>query len=66
MFSLCADLKWNWLPNGGGLYDQDPEMLEAFRYIFSAIKQHEAEEEVKRKREQARKQAGGRRVAGRR
>lgn len=66
MFSLCSDLKWNWLPNGGGLYDQDPELLDAFRYIFSEIKKHEAEQEAKRQREQDRRKGSGRRIAGRR
>lgn len=66
MFSLCSDFKWNWLPNGGGLYDQDPELLDAFRYIFSEIKKYEAEQEQRRQREQERRKGSGRRIAGRR
>lgn len=65
MFSLCEAMKWNHLPVSGGLYDQDPDLLDGFMIIFSARAEHEAEEERKRERE-ANRNSGGRRVAGRR
>lgn len=64
MFSLCEGMKWSHLPNAGGLYDQDPELLDGFRYIFSVRAEHEAEEQRQREREANKKP--GRRVAGRR
>lgn len=47
MFSLCEGMKWAHLPNAGGLYDQDPDLLDQFRYIFSARSEHDAEERKK-------------------
>lgn len=61
MFSLCARMKWNHLPNAGGLYDQDPVLLDKFNYIFSELEKREEAERNKQKREaeQAQKKRGG-------
>lgn len=38
---LAENMRWNHLPVAGGLYDQHPQLLEEWRYIFEqkAIKQ---------------------------
>lgn len=51
MFSLCEAMKWNHLPVAGGLYDQDPQLVDGFMIIFSARAEYEAEQERKRERE---------------
>lgn len=64
MFALCEGMKWSHLPNAGGLYDQDPELLDGFQYIFAKRAEHQAAEDRKREKEANKKP--GRRVAGRR
>lgn len=44
-------MKWAHLPNAGGLYDQDPDLLDRFEYIFGALNQKEAEEIDRNKKE---------------
>jgi hypothetical protein len=51
MFSLCENMKWAHLPLAGGLYDQSPELLDKFMYIFQQRAVIEAEEARKRERE---------------
>lgn len=51
MFSLCENMKWSHLPVAGGLYDQDPALLEGFQIIFAERAEFEAEQAEKRKRE---------------
>jgi hypothetical protein len=66
MFSLCESMKWAHLPNAGGLYDQHPELLDGFRYIFSVRGE---EQERQRKLEEQKMGKGRARnpgVAGRR
>lgn len=66
MFTLCEQMKWNHLPEEGGLYAQDPDLLDGFMVIFHARGEYEEEE---RKRDKAKSQRGmgnSRRVAGRR
>ena len=65
LFSLCEAMKWNHLPEPGGLYAQHPDLLEGFMYIFSERGRHEAAEREKEKREQERKRSGAK-TAGRR
>lgn len=62
MFSLLSSMKWSHLPNAGGLYDQNPELLDAIRKIFAAQAQYESEQAEK----QRQKQGKSPRVAGRR
>lgn len=60
-------MKWAQLPNSGGLYDQDPELLEQFRYIFGAQGAEEERKAKERERSMGKQRGGGnRRVAGRR
>jgi len=45
-------MKWAHLPMAGGLFDQKPELLDRFMYIFAAVneeqKRRDAEEKAKR------------------
>lgn len=52
MFALCQSMKWAHLPNAGGLYDQDPDLLDKFEYIFGEMAAHERAEEEKRKKKE--------------
>lgn len=62
MFMLCESMKWSHLPEGGGIYDQSPELIDGFLTIFHARSKHEAEERAKKDREMGR----NKRVAGHR
>lgn len=42
-------MKWAHLPNSGGLYDQDPDLLDKFEFIFSKIAEQEKEEADRQK-----------------
>lgn len=44
-------MKWAHLPVAGGLYDQDPDLLDGFQIIFFERAEHEAAEARKRERE---------------
>ena len=55
MFGICAALQWTHLPSAGGIYDQNPELLEKFRVIWSKQAEHEKAEQAKRKSEASRK-----------
>lgn len=46
-------MKWAHLPVAGGLYDQDPALLDGFQIIFHERAEAEAEAEAKRKSEEA-------------
>lgn len=62
MYALCEGMKWSHLPNAGGIYDQNPDLIEGFQVIMAARAKHENEEQAKRERK-----AGQRpRMAGRR
>ena len=71
MFVLCEGMKWAHLPVAGGLYDQHPDLLDAFRLIFSVRAKHDAEEREKEEADRKRKMGSGKgmprpkRVAGR-
>jgi hypothetical protein len=45
-------MKWAHLPVAGGLYDQDPALLEGFQIIFAERAIAEEEAEAKRKSEE--------------
>jgi hypothetical protein len=49
-------MKWQHLPLPGGLYDQDPQLLENFSFIFGEIAKKTAEEDEKREREMKKQQ----------
>lgn len=55
MYHLCSMTKWAALPVAGGLYDQDPELLERFLVIHSEINKAKEEEQKKHKAEMERK-----------
>lgn len=57
-------MKWNHLPVAGGIYNQNPDLLLKFEYIFG--KRAEAEEKERQKSERKSKSPGGSRPAGRR
>ena len=63
MFGLCEAMKWNHLPVDGGLYAQNPDLLEDFSYIFMRRAAHEEEE--RKKQEQKQKKEMGRGGASR-
>jgi hypothetical protein len=59
-------MKWNHLPEPGGLYQQHPELLDKFMYIFNARaeeqeRKHKEEERKRKHPNSARGVAGGRR-----
>ena len=57
MFNTCEAMKWNHLPVEGGIYDQDPVLLDRFRIIWSEKAKHEEEE---RKAQERKSRAGSR------
>jgi hypothetical protein len=59
-------MKWNHLPVAGGIYNQDPDLLLKFDYIFRKRAEQEEREQTRREREQKRGGAGRSRVAGKR
>jgi hypothetical protein len=58
MYGLCEGMKWAHLPVAGGIYDQDPKLMAAFRYIMGEKSAHEAREDKKRQRKADPKNAG--------
>lgn len=65
MFALCQNMKWAHLPNAGGIYDQDPELMDAFFMIFGEMAKHEKEEADKRDRERKKDQTDKARMPSR-
>jgi hypothetical protein len=59
MFSLCEGMNWSHLPVAGGLYDQHPDLLDAWRYIFGVRAEHEKLEQERRERESKRSTSRG-------
>lgn len=51
-------MEWTHLPNAGGLYDQDPILLDRFMYIFAAVDAHEKAESDKQRVEAEKARAG--------
>lgn len=52
LFHLCDNMRWNHLPEPGGLYAQHPDLLDQFSYIFAERSKYEAEQQKKREKEQ--------------
>lgn len=44
LFALCDAMKWAHLPVAGGIYDQHPQLIEEFQYIFNVKHKHEADD----------------------
>ena len=58
MFVMCESMKWNHLPNGGGLYEQDPDLLDGFLYIFGVRSEYEEKKNAERESEAKRAAKG--------
>lgn len=65
MFSICQGMKWTHLPIAGGLYNQDPDLLDKFNAIFHEISEHEARERAKEKAETKRAESKSKMSNGR-
>jgi hypothetical protein len=48
-------MQWNHLPMPGGLYDQHPELLDRFMYIFQERNKEERKKNAQREAEMKRK-----------
>ncbi|USH45020.1 hypothetical protein SEA_CAMERICO_23 [Gordonia phage Camerico] len=48
---MCEAMKWNFLPVAGGLYDQNPLLIDKFAVIFQYRAEHQAKEAEKQERE---------------
>lgn len=62
MFSLCEAMKWSHLPLAGGIYAQDPQLLEWFRIIFSERSEYEAAKQADEAHKRRYKAPGGSRA----
>jgi len=51
-------MQWNHLPVAGGLYDQHPQLLEDFLYIFTIKSKYEKEKMDKEQRETKNSRSG--------
>lgn len=47
-------MKWNHLPCAGGIYDQDPDLMDKFSIIFNMRNKHQADEQKKQQDEMKR------------
>jgi len=54
LFALCRAMEFNHLPVAGGLYDQDPELLDQWLEIWRLQAAHD-----KREREREKRKSGG-------
>jgi len=52
-------MKWSHLPVGGGLYAQNPQLIDRFYYIFAERAKAQAREQAKRDAEAGRGRGGG-------
>jgi len=50
LYSICAALKFSALPVAGGLYDQDPQLLEEWSYIIERRAERDREEQERASR----------------
>lgn len=66
LFSMCEAMKWSHLPSPGGLYDQHPDLLDGFMYIFAERSKYDREKQERERKEQERKSRSGGKIAGRR
>lgn len=55
LWIVCEGMRWTHLPNGGGLYDQHPKLLDEWEYIFRRVARHREEEQRRREEEANRK-----------
>ena len=59
MWAFCNHMKFAHLPVAGGILDQDPDLMDKWRYIFMIRSQIQEEERKKQEEQQKRAQAGG-------
>ncbi len=52
LFAMCKAMKWAHLPVAGGIYDQHPQLLEDFMYIFNKQAEWDELEQKREKRKQ--------------
>lgn len=45
---MCQGMRWAHLPEPGGLYDQNPELLEHFSIIFHAQAKEQQRQDAER------------------
>lgn len=58
---MCDAMRWAHLPMPGGLYDQNPDLLDKFMYIFN---ERSKEQEREQRRQAAKNQRGGNQKLG--
>jgi hypothetical protein len=57
-------MEFRHLPVAGGIYDQNPEMLDRFQYIWMKLNEQREKEEAERSRKQGGPQGKPRRMRG--
>lgn len=50
MFSICANMEFAHLPNAGGIYDQDPRLMDIWEQIWAEKAKFQSEQEAERER----------------
>ncbi len=48
-------MKWSHLPLEGGIYDQDPRMVDQFEYIFYKVNEKQAQDAAEQRNKAKRK-----------
>lgn len=54
---MCEAMRWNHLPVAGGIGNQDPDLIAAFKVIFSVKSKYDAEQRRKQEAEAKRTKA---------
>lgn len=62
LFMICRSMEWSHLPAAGGLFDQDPKLLDDFQVIWGVEGQYQEKQRAQQTREAeaARQPQGGR------
>ncbi len=50
LFTMVETMRWNHLPAGGGIGEQDPMLWDKFRYIISKRNEHDSKERKSQER----------------
>jgi hypothetical protein len=58
-------MKWTHLPVDGGLYDQDPDLLDKFEYMMRMISEQEARERAEQEEKDRKENAKTSRASNR-
>ena len=56
---MCDIFDWNHLPVEGGIFDQDPLLLDQLQFIFYEREKYREEQEKRKQNETRRSQSGG-------